>query len=58
MEKVLKLLFLLFIALFLVSCKDEEEPEEESVTTLTLTTKKSYLRGRRNKTDWSCCKNR
>ena len=39
MEKVLKLLFLLFIALFLVSCKDEEEPEEESVTTLTLTTK-------------------
>jgi len=39
MEKVLKLLFLLFIALFLVSCKDEEKPKEESVTTLTLTTK-------------------
>ncbi|HQO93901.1 MAG TPA: Ig-like domain-containing protein, partial [Bacilli bacterium] len=43
MEKVLKLLFLLFIALFLVSCKDEEEPEEESVTTLTLTTKNLTL---------------
>ncbi len=39
MEKVLKIFFLLFIALFLVSCKDEEKPEEESVTTLTLTTK-------------------
>jgi len=43
MEKVLKLLFLLFIALFLVSCKDEEEPQEESVTTLTLTTKNLTL---------------
>lgn len=43
MEKVLKLLFLLFIALFLVSCKDKEKPQEESVTTLTLTTKNLTL---------------
>ena len=43
MEKVLKLLFLLFIALFLLSCKDKEKPQEESVTTLTLTTKNLTL---------------